>query len=299
MPIAKAVVPVAGFGTRLLPVSKSLPKEMLPVGRKPVVQYVVEELEEAGIRSVLFITGRGKSAIENHFDRDAQLRAKLTENGKEELLATLAYEDASMEFLYTRQSEQLGLGHAIRLGEGFVQGEPFVIALGDSIIESQGDASVLRRLIDAFERTGAAAAIAFEEVPKADVSRYGIAAPSAEPLRGLGDDVFRIHSLIEKPTPDEAPSCLAIAGRYVVDAAVFDALRRTQPGAGGEIQLTDAFRILLDGGKALIGVRFRPGERRHDIGSFDSYYRTFLHFALQDPDHGSALRDAFENRAGQ
>jgi len=291
MGTTKAVVPVAGLGTRLLPATKSQPKEMLPVGRQPVVQYVVEEIEAAGLTSILFVTGRSKTAIEDHFDRDAELRRSLAQANKADLVAALAYEDANVEFLYTRQSEQLGLGHAIGLAEGYVNGEPFVIALGDSIIESLQGPSVLRRLIDAFEQTGAAAAIAFEEVAPADVGRYGIAAPGG-PIAGLGGDVFRIDDLVEKPDADAAPSRLAISGRYVASSALFDALRRTEPGKGGEIQLTDAFRIMLAEGKTLIGLRMRPGERRHDIGNFESYFRSFLHFALRDPDHGEALRAA-------
>ena len=295
MPIRKAVVPVAGLGTRLLPATKSQPKEMLPVGRKPVVQYVVEELEAAGLRSILFVTGRSKTAIEDHFDRDVELRRALASTGKDELLAALAYEDANVEFFYTRQSVQLGLGHAIGLAESYAEGDPFVIALGDSIIESRGTSSVLRRLVEAFESTGAAAAIALEEVAPADVSRYGIAAPESDPLPGPDGDVLWIRDLVEKPAADEAPSRLAIAGRYVVTPAVFEALRRTTPGKGGEIQLTDALRIMLRDGQKVIGLRFRPGERRHDIGNFESYFRSFLHFALRDPDHADALRQAIED----
>ena len=289
MATTKAVIPVAGLGTRLLPATKSQPKEMLPVGRKPVVQYVVEELQQAGLTSILFVTGRGKSAIENHFDRDAELRRALENGRKKDLLAALDYEEANVEFFYTRQGEQLGLGHAISLAEGHVRGAPFVIALGDSIIESRHEPSVLRRLIDAFEQTGAAAAIAFEEVEPGDVVHYGIADP-AETLPGLGGDVFRVRGLIEKPSVAEAPSRLAIAGRYVVGSGIFDALRRTKPGKGGEIQLTDALRILLDDGQPIIGLRMREGERRHDIGNFESYFRSFLHFALRDPEHGERLR---------
>jgi len=291
MAITKAVVPVAGLGTRLLPATKSQPKEMLPVGRKPVVQYVVEEIEQAGLRSVLFVTGRNKTAIEDHFDRDTELRRALANGKKSDLLAALAYEDANVEFLYIRQSEQLGLGHAVSLAEGYAEGQPFAVALGDSIIESRQSPTVLRRLIDAFERTGASAAIAFEEVEPDDVVHYGIADP-ADTLPGYGGDVFRLRGLIEKPSAAEAPSRYAIAGRYVVSSAVFDALRRTQPGKGGEIQLTDALRIMLDDGKTLIGLRMRAGECRHDIGNFESYFRSFLHFALADPEHGAELRKA-------
>ncbi|MBM4031886.1 MAG: UTP--glucose-1-phosphate uridylyltransferase [Planctomycetes bacterium] len=299
MATTKAVVPVAGLGTRLLPATKSQPKEMLPVGRKPVVQYVVEELQDSGLTSILFVTGRGKSAIENHFDRDAELRRALADGDKGGLLAALAYEEANVEFFYTRQGEQLGLGHAVSLAEGYAQGEPFVIALGDSIIESRQSPTVLRRLLDAFESTGAAAAIAFEEVEPDDVVHYGIADPG-ETLPGFDGAVFRVRGLIEKPALSEAPSRLAIAGRYAVGSCIFDALRRTRPGKGGEIQLTDALRILLDDGRPVIGLRMRAGERRHDIGNFESYFRSFLHFALRDPDHGEALRRALagELRAG-
>ncbi len=232
MATRKAVVPVAGLGTRLLPATKSQPKEMLPVGRKPVVQYVVEEIQAAGLASILFVTGRGKSAIENHFDRDAELHRALQNGKRSDLLAALAYEEADVEFFYTRQGEQLGLGHAVSLAEGYAQGEPFVIALGDSIIESRQSPPILRRLLDAFEATGAAAAIAFEEVEADDVVHYGIADP-AETLPGFDGAVFRVRGLIEKPSVAEAPSRLAIAGRYVVGSAIFDALRRTPAGKGG------------------------------------------------------------------
>ena len=235
MSVTKAVVPVAGLGTRLLPATKSQPKEMLPVGRKPVVQYVIEEIEQAGLRSVLFVTGRNKTAIEDHFDRNSELRRTLANGKKSDLLAALAYEDANVEFLYIRQSEQLELGHAVSLAEGYAEGQPFAIALGNSIIESKQSPTVLRRLIDAFERAGASAAIAFEEVEPDDVVHYGIADP-ADTLPGFGGDVFRLRGLVEKPAVAEAPSRYAIAGRYVVSSAVFDALRRTQPGKGGEIQ---------------------------------------------------------------
>jgi len=289
MATTKAVVPVAGLGTRLLPATKSQPKEMLPVGRKPVVQFVVEEIQEAGLTSLLFITGRNKTAIEDHFDRDAELRRALQNGRKADLLAALAYEEANVEFFYTRQSEQRGLGHAVSLAEGYVRGESFVIALGDSIVESREKPSVLRRLVDAFEQTGAAAAIAFEEVPAADVSHYGIAAPG-ETLDGFGGDIFRVADLIEKPDAGQAPSRLAIAGRYVASSSVFDALRRTTPGKGGEIQLTDAIRTLIKDGGKVLGMRLPDGETRFDIGNFESYFQAFCEFALADPKYGPGLR---------
>ncbi|MBN1590466.1 MAG: NTP transferase domain-containing protein, partial [Pirellulales bacterium] len=177
MAINMAVVPVAGRGTRLLPVAKSQPKEMLPVGRKPVVQYVVEELARCGLGRLLFVTGPGKTAIENHFDIDGELIAHLRETGREELLAELAFEREDLEYFYTRQRRQLGLGHAVLCAKAVVGNEPFVVALGDSIIGLHAQSPVVRIMIDEFERTGADAVVALEEVPPEDVVRYGIAVP--------------------------------------------------------------------------------------------------------------------------
>jgi len=285
MSIDVAVVPVAGRGTRLLPLTKSQPKEMLPVGRKPVVQYVVEELARCGVGRLLFVTGPGKTAIENHFDIDAELIDNLRETGKEELLEELAFEREDLEYFYTRQRRQLGLGHAVLCAQPVVGRESFVVALGDSIIGLNAESRVVRLMIDEFERRGAAAVIAFEEVPREDVFQYGIAQP-----RGAVDDVFELADLIEKPDVAESPSNLAVAARYVLSAQIFDYLRKTPPGKGDEIQLTDAIRMMIhEGGKAF-GVRLPAGERRFDIGNFESYFRAFAEFALADPDYGPALR---------
>ncbi|HUT94768.1 MAG TPA: UTP--glucose-1-phosphate uridylyltransferase [Thermoguttaceae bacterium] len=285
MPIDIAVVPVAGRGTRLLPLTKSQPKEMLPVGRKPVVQYVVEELARCGVGRLLFVTGPGKTAIENHFDIDAELIASLRETGKEELLAELAFEREDLEYFYTRQRRQLGLGHAVLCAQPVVGREAFVVALGDSIIGLNAESRVVRLMIDEFERRGAAAVIAFEEVRREDVSQYGIAKP-----RGAVDDVFELEDLIEKPDVAEAPSNLAVAARYVLSSQVFDYLKMTPPGKGDEIQLTDAIRMMIRDGAKAFGVRLPAGERRFDIGNFESYFRAFAEFALADPDYGPALR---------
>jgi UTP--glucose-1-phosphate uridylyltransferase len=285
MPIDLAVVPVAGRGTRLLPLTKSQPKEMLPVGRKPVVQYVVEELARCGIGRLLFITGPGKTAIENHFDIDAELIANLRESGKEELLAELAFEREDLQYFYTRQRQQLGLGHAVLCARPVVGSESFVVALGDSIIGLCAQSEVVREMIRQFESAGAAAVIAFEEVPPEEVHQYGIAKP-----QGAVDDVFELADMIEKPDAREAPSNLAVAARYVLSPAIFDYLERTPPGKGDEIQLTDAIRMMIrDGGKAL-GVRLPPGQQRFDIGNFESYFQAFAEFALADSQHGPALR---------
>jgi UTP--glucose-1-phosphate uridylyltransferase len=279
-----AVIPVAGLGTRLLPATKSQPKEMLPVGRKPVVQYVVEELTRVGITRVLFVTGPGKASIENHFDRNAELIQTLRESGKEELLAALQFERSTAQYFYTRQRELLGLGHAVSCARSFVGTQPFVVALGDSIIGMHAESDVVHRMTRCYHERQAAAVIAFEEVPHAEVSNYGIARPKGD------GDLFEIEDLVEKPSPREAPSNLAIAARYVLSPAIFDALARTNRGKGGEIQLTDAIRAVIRNGGKAYGIRLRDDERRYDIGNFEAYFEAFVAFALADPAHGPALK---------
>ncbi len=285
MAVDLAVVPVAGRGTRLLPLTKSQPKEMLPMGRKPVVQYVVEELARCGIGRLLFVTGPGKTAIENHFDIDVELIANIRETGKEELLEELAFERADLEYFYTRQRRQLGLGHAVLCARPVVGNQPFVVALGDSVIGLHAESAVVRTMIEQFDSAGADAVVALEEVPLEEVVHYGIAQP-----RGEVDDVFELSDLIEKPGVDEAPSCLAVAARYVFCPAIFDHLEKTPPGKGDEIQLTDAIRLLLRDGGKVIGVRLPADEPRFDIGNFESYFLAFAEFAMADPQYGPALQ---------
>jgi UTP--glucose-1-phosphate uridylyltransferase len=285
MSIDIAVVPVAGRGTRLLPLTKSQPKEMLPVGSKPVVQYVVKELARCGIGRLLFVTGPGKMAIENHFDIDTELVANLRETGKEVLLAKLAIERENLQYFYTRQRRQLGLGHAVLCAEPVVGGQPFVVALGDSIIGLHVQSKVVRRMIDQFESSGAAAVIAFERVAQQDVIHYGI----AKPKNGT-DGAFELADLVEKPDVADAPSNLAVAARYVFSPAIFDYLKKTPPGKGDEIQLTDAVRMLIADGGRVLGVCLPEDQPRFDIGNFESYFQTFTTFALSDPRHGAALR---------
>jgi UTP--glucose-1-phosphate uridylyltransferase len=284
MDIDIAVVPVAGLGTRLLPATKSQPKEMLPVGRKPVVQYVVEELTRVGMQRVLFVTGPGKASIENHFDLNNELIQTLRESGKEDLLAELEFERARVQYFYTRQRQLLGLGHAVLCARSFVGARPFVVALGDSIIGMHAESDVVGRMTQVFSEKCAAAVIAFEEVPRTEVSQYGIAEPKGD------GELFEIADLIEKPTPREAPSTLAIAARYVLSPVVFDALAATRRGTGGEIQLTDAIRSVIRGGGRAYGIRLRPGEHRYDIGNFEAYFEAFVAFALADPKFGAPLR---------
>jgi UTP--glucose-1-phosphate uridylyltransferase len=284
MSIDIAVIPVAGLGTRLLPATKSQPKEMLPVGRKPVVQYVVEELTRVGIARIVFITGPGKASIENHFDLNGELIQTLRESGKEDLLGELEFERAAVQYFYTRQRQLLGLGHAISCAQSFVGDRPFVAALGDSIIGMHAESDVVRRMTRCYEERSASAVIAFEEVAHSEVSQYGIAKPASD------DEQFEILDLVEKPSPREAPSNLAIAARYVLSPSIFDALARTRRDARGEIQLTDAIRALIRDGGRVVGVRLRPGERRYDIGNFDAYFEAFVEFALADPKFGATLR---------
>jgi UTP--glucose-1-phosphate uridylyltransferase len=288
MEIDLAVVPVAGMGTRLLPATKSQPKEMLPVGRKPAVQYVVEELTNVGIRRLLFVTGPGKTSIENHFDLNAELIQMLRESGKEDLLAELEFERGPAQHYYTRQRQLLGLGHAVLCAEPFVGRQPFVVALGDSIIGMSAGSRAVERMVRCFVEREAAAVVAFEEVPPGEVQNYGIARPKTS------GEIFEIADLVEKPSAGEAPSNLAIAARYVLSPAIFDALRETSPGKGGEIQLTDAIRALINGGGKVYGLRLATDERRYDIGNFDAYFQAFVEFALADERYGPALRQHIE-----
>jgi UTP--glucose-1-phosphate uridylyltransferase len=247
---------------------------MLPLVDKPVVQYVVEELARAGIERVLFVTGRRKRAIEDHFDADPEL-----EHAGPEAVAPAS----AMEILYTRQPRPRGLGDALRHAEGFAAGRPVVVALGDSIIEPPGIAT---RLVRAYEEHGADAVLAVAEVPARWVSRYGIAVPRD----GATGEVFEVADVIEKPSPSEVSSRTAVMGRYVLGPAIFSALAHTAPGRGGEIELADALHHVLASGGRVIAVALRPGERRHDIGTVESYCTAFLHYALSHPTLGEALR---------
>jgi UTP--glucose-1-phosphate uridylyltransferase len=280
-----AVIPVAGLGTRLLPATKSQPKEMLPVGRKPVVQYVVEELSRVGLRQILFITGPGKTSIENHFDLNSELIQVLRETGKEDLLAELAFERAPVQYFFTRQRRLLGLGHAVSCAQPFTGDQPFVVALGDSIIGLNAQSDIVQRMVACFSKSNADAVIALEEVSLAETPNYGI----AQPVSNEGE-TFLLADVIEKPAAEAAPSNLAIAARYVFSPAIYAALQRTHPGTGGEIQLTDAIRLIIRDGGRVVGVRLRHDEKRYDIGNFESYFQAFIDFALADQKYGASLR---------
>jgi UTP--glucose-1-phosphate uridylyltransferase len=293
MVIRKAVIPAAGLGTRMLPATKSQPKEMLPVGRKPAIQYVVEELEAIGIKQILIITGQKKRAIEDHFDRDMELIRYLEERENYDLIEALKHEEYNVQLFYTRQSEQKGTAHAISLAEDFVNEEPFIICLGDAIIKSPQPGSLLRRLIATHEKRKSAVTIAFREVSRENVTKYGIADPDT---KHNYDSEFKLAGLIEKPTLDEAPSNLAISARYVFSPKIFDAIRKT-PVNKGEYQITDSIRILMEDNEVW-GVKLTSEESRFDVGSYKSYFEAFLSFAFEDEDFGEDLREYAANLLG-
>ena len=293
-PIVKVVVPVAGMGTRLLPATKSQPKEMLPVGRRPVVQYVVEELQAAGLRQILFVTGRKKTAIEDHFDPDPELVRTLSSGGGYELLSELEYTETQARFFYTRQSVPRGLGDAVDHAREFAGDEHFAVALGDSIITSRDGTSLLRDMMAEHLANGAACTLAVEEVDPADVYRYGIVRPSSG---AAGEGSFGVDDLVEKPRVGSAPSNLAIAARYIFSPVIFEAISRTAPDRNGELQLTDAIRLLLQLGQRVQAVRLRPSERRYDIGNFESYFKAFIDFALTDEKYGYMVRQYVKRKA--
>jgi UTP--glucose-1-phosphate uridylyltransferase len=258
---------------------------MLPVARKPIVQYVAEELVANGLTDILFVTGRDKTSIENHFDSDPELTRQLNNTNKLDLLREVDFEYLNAHFFYTRQRMQKGLGDAVLCGENFAGDQPFAVALGDSILGINAQSRCLSRMIELFEKHQPDCVVAVEEVSEEEVSQYGIVSPS-----GSEADAILVGDLVEKPTPDEAPSNLAIAGRYVFSPRIFKLIREVKPGKGGEIQLTDAMRMLCRNGSRVFACKLPPGEKRYDIGNFPSYFETFVEFALADPVHGAQFR---------
>ena len=294
--IRKVVVPVAGLGTRLLPATKSQPKEMLPVGRKPVVQYVVEEMVEQGLRDLLLVTGSTKRSIENHLDTDPMLIDRLLLSENDDLLREVDFELQGAQIFYTRQrvpqgmKKPAGLGDAIKHGRAFVGDENFMVALGDTIIRSNGEQELLKRLIATHLDNEAAATIAVWKVEKEATRRYGIISPTDGADPELGEP-FKIADIVEKPHPDEAPSQFAVAARYVFSPKIFDALDKTLPGHGGEVQLTDAIRRLVREGEPVFCVPLKPYETRYDIGNPESYFKAFIDFAFADTSCGEKIRN--------
>ena len=283
------------MGTRLLPATKSQPKEMLPLGRKPVVQHVVEEAIGAGIRQILIITGGQKRSIEDHFDRNRLLEQSLRERENDSAIRKINFlEGNDTQIFYTRQAEPTGLADAVMLSESFVEGEPFVVSLGDTIIQSYEGGSFLWKLLDAHSRSGADATIAVERVGRNRLSQFGVVKPKV--IDGLS---MEIEDLVEKPSPEEAPSNLAIAARYVFEPSIFDAIRKTPYGVGGERQLTDAIKTLLNSGGKVWGFMLDSNERRHDIGDVRSYAAAFVDVCLHDPQIGEDFRRDVEEMLSQ
>ena len=279
MRVRKAVFPAAGLGTRFLPATKAQPKEMLPIVDKPLIQYAVEEAVAAGLQSVIIVTGRGKNAIEDHFDRAQELEQALAKQGKQDLLRLVQEISELISVCYVRQKEPLGLGHAILTARDLVGEEPFAVLLGDDVIDAP--VPCIRQLLDIFDRYRCPV-LAVQEVPRAEVGQYGIIDG-----RPLGDGLYEIRDLVEKPPPELAPSTLAVIGRYVLTPGIFPELERTTPGAGGEIQLTDGLRRLLKS-QAIYGLAFRG--KRYDAGSKLGFLKATVEFALKREDLVADLR---------
>jgi len=282
--IQKAVFPVAGLGTRFLPATKAQPKEMLPVVDKPLIQYAVEEAYDAGIRHMIFVTGRSKRAIEDHFDTAYELESELEAAGKHELLALVrSLSPDDMHCSFVRQARSLGLGHAVLCAEPLVGDEPFAVLLADDLMTGEnGGPQVLRQMVEVFGRVGTSV-LAVQEVPLEHVRRYGIVAGDA-----AGERLTRVSGMVEKPAPDVAPSRMGVAGRYILTPAVFDHIRNQERGAGGEIQLTDGIAKLI----STEGVHaYQYQGKRYDCGSKEGFLEATVELALKHPDMGPAFRE--------
>jgi len=277
--VRKVVIPAAGLGTRFLPAAKAQPKEMIPVIDKPAIQYVVEEAVQAGLTDVLVVTARGKRALEDHFDRSWELEHELEKDGKVELLEQVRAVAELAKVHYVRQGEAKGLGHAVSVAREHVGNEPFAVMLGDDIMVD--DAHVLKEMLAVHERYGRSV-IALKEVARDEISSYGCAR-----LEEVEDGLVRVMEIVEKPEPDEAPSNLAVMGRYVFTPEMFDVLDRVPPGKGGEVQLTDAIGLLLED-QVVYGYTFEEG--RYDIGSKLDYLRATVELALEREDLGPDFR---------
>ena len=282
-PVRKAVFPVAGLGTRFLPATKASPKEMLPVVDKPLIQYAVEEAYAAGIRHMIFVTGRSKRAIEDHFDTAYELENELETSGKHALLALVrSVQPDDMDCAFVRQPRSLGLGHAVLCAEPLVGNEPFAVLLADDLMMGpQGGEPVLAQMAQAFRQQGRSL-LAVQEVPADQVHRYGIVA--GEPA---GGQLIRIDRIVEKPAPQDAPSRMGVAGRYILPPAIFDEIRNQPTGAGGEIQLTDGIARLM---KHEAVYAFQYAGKRYDCGSKEGFLEATVELALQHPDVGDSFR---------
>ncbi len=283
--ISKAVFPVAGLGTRFLPATKASPKEMLPVVDKPLIQYAVEEASAAGLTEMIFITGRNKRAIEDHFDKAYELEAELVARHKHELLAMIReIKPDNVQCVYVRQSEALGLGHAVLCAERLVQDEPFAVILADDLLDA--DIPVMKQMTDLHAHYGSSI-IGVEAIRMEQSSSYGIVEG-----RPVADRLLKLHGIVEKPTPELAPSNMGVVGRYILTPAIFRHLRELQPGAGGELQLTDGIAQLMKS-EALLSYQFDG--KRYDCGTKQGYLQATVEFALKH----SELADEFKSFLAQ
>ena len=281
MPINKAIFPVAGLGTRFLPATKAQPKEMLPVVDKPLIQYAVEEAYAAGIREMIFVTGRHKRAIEDHFDMTPELEIALEKSGKQELLDLVrSVKPDDMECIYLRQAQALGLGHAVLCARRLVGDQAFAVLLADDLMV--GHPPVLTQMVEQFDERRASI-IAVQEVPAEQTRRYGIVAG-----RAVDERLVQIERIVEKPAPEDAPSRLGVAGRYILTPRVFEQIANQQRGVGGEIQLTDGIAGLLQHEKVFA---FRYDGKRYDCGSKEGFLQANVELALAHPTLGSGFRD--------
>ena len=286
-PVRKAVFPVAGFGTRFLPATKAQPKEMLPVVDKPLIQYAVEEAYAAGIRHMIFVTGRNKRAIEDHFDTAFELEAELEAKNKTALLAiarSILPDDMALS--YVRQPRMLGLGHAVLCAEHLVGDEPFAVLLADDLMT--GERAVLAQMADVYNRTGASV-LAVQEVPQDQTGRYGIVVGET-----VEDRLIKVSHMVEKPKPESAPSRMAVAGRYILTPAVFDQIRQQTSGAGGEIQLTDGIAGLMQS-EAVYALQYQG--KRYDCGSKEGFLEATVELALAHPEVGENFREYLKSLA--
>ena len=282
--VRKAVFPAAGLGTRFLPATKAMPKEMLPVVDKPLIQYGVEEAMHSGIQNIIIVTGRGKSSIEDHFDVSFELEHLLESKNKSEMLSMVRGISDMIDVSYVRQKEALGLGHAVHRAKELVGNEPFAVVLSDDVIA--GETPCIRQLLDVYEYYGASV-LALMEVPKDQISAYGVV--DAEPVADNGRQgrLFRIRNMVEKPKAADAPSNLAIIGRYILTPEIFQCIETIEPGSGGEIQLTDALKFMLRN-RPIYGLKFEG--KRYDAGDKLGFLKATVEFALERHDLGEAFR---------
>ncbi|MHB7918499.1 UTP--glucose-1-phosphate uridylyltransferase GalU [Staphylococcus hominis] len=271
MQIKKAIIPAAGLGTRFLPATKAMPKEMLPILDKPTIQYIVEEAARAGIEDIIIVTGKHKRAIEDHFDSQKELETTLYEKGKLELLDRVQYSTDLANIFYIRQKEQKGLGDAIYTAKQFIGNEPFAVLLGDDIVESENPA--IKQLMEQYETTGKSV-IGVQTVPDSETHRYGIIAPKSQ-----NGSLYEVNRFVEKPEKGTAPSNLAIMGRYILSPKIFDYLKTQTEGSGGEIQLTDAIERLNKNDKV---YAFDFEGQRYDVGEKTGFVKTTIEYALKD-----------------